>query len=186
MNERKHGHRNIEETLLLAKAAEELGQNADYLKLTKDGIILIDYPMILSNLPPEIVIKKREKIKNLVLNVKNDIHLIVSDSTPFRDRTGKDFKFMRNHMQSAFFNMVELTNHIPQLEIDMPEGIVDIAPGLLIPYTKTLGNNQTFIGRKYIPPRIENLGDEFDIKFLIKPPQSKKIYPHVIPYQFKR
>ncbi len=166
--------------LLLNQATEELGIPVEFLKLTKEGIVLVHYPMImLGDSLKELTPKDTTNIEHLISNLKGDICFIINPATPFKEKRNKLFS-VRNNMASAFLNMVELKQYFPQLEVYMPEGIADIKPGIFCSYSKELGNGLSFIGKKYSPPALNDLADQIGINFMIKPLHSKNVYTHTI------
>ena len=172
----------MRDILLLHQAAEELSIPLGFLKLTKEGIVLVEYPMIKLGDPAKVlVIRDKNNIGHLVSDLKADIHFVINPATPFKDK-GKRLFSIKHNMVSAFLNMVELKNYYPQLEIFMPEGIVDIKPGLFYPQTMELNDHSRFLGKKYIPPFANELGDQFGITYQIKPPHGKNTYAHTIIY----
>lgn len=184
---RGHINRHVQDILKLNTAASTLGVSdiPDCLKLTGDrkGVLLINYPMIFPGNPQEnLSEKEKAKTTDLLLSLKRSLHFVVNEETPFKDK--KDSFSVNNNMLSAFLDMVELGGYFPQLEVDMPEGIVGIKPGIFIPYTKDLGNGLTYLGKKYIVPKVEDLNGEVKISFSVKPPHSGKIYLHEISYKF--
>ena len=172
---------------ILNIASEELGIPPQHLKLANEKVVtLVHYPMLsLGDPVKDFNRKELMAIEHMIIDLKGDIHHIVNQATPFKEKASRSFNLQYN-MTSAFLNMVALKMLFPQLDILMPDGIENINPGMFYPNDAELNNGYIFKGKKYLPPSRECLSDQFGIAFQIRPPKGKNVYTHNIPFLLRK